>query len=195
MLLAAVSSLFLAAAPPLVTAEGVALEESGKTPWAAPFFGVQIDAGAPDGIGASLVATPGRYLRISAGGLNNGVGSGVRLGFQLLAFPQMAFRPLLSLDAGYVFGGYGAWLPQMIEDPMIRSAVTGLNVAFGNAQIGFEIGSKHFAVTLRAGLAYVDVSVAPQSLETGANTTVSLNGISLKGFLPSARLGFLFMFG
>jgi hypothetical protein len=195
MLVAAFTSLALAATPPLVTAEGIALEESGKAPWTAPFFGVQLDVGAPDGIGASLVATPGRYLRVHAGGLNNGVGSGVRLGVTLLAFPRSIFRPLLGLDAGYVFGGQAAWLPQLIEDAQVRAAISGFNVGFANAQVGFELGSKHVAFTLRAGLSYVDVSLAPQQLDTGLGSSVSLMGLGLRGFIPSARLGFLFMFG
>lgn len=195
MLSAALLSLSLAANPPLVTAEGVALEESGRAPWTAPFLGVQVDVGAPDGIGASIVVTPGRYLRLSAGGVNNGVGTGVRLGVMLVAFPRSAFRPTLGVDGGYVFGGQGEWLPQLISEPMVKSALTGLNVAFANAQVGFELGSKNVAFFLRAGLSYVDLSVGGQRLDTSANTAVTFQGVTLNGFIPSARLGFLFIFG
>lgn len=192
---AALVSFVLLAAPPLVTAEGVALEESGRAPWTAPFIGVQLDVGAPDGIGASMVVTPGRFLRLTAGGLNNGVGTGVRLGVMLVAFPRFAFRPTLGLDAGYVFGGQGEWLPRLIQNEQLRGALTGVNVAFVNAQVGFELGSKHVAIFLRAGLSYVDLTLGAQRLDTSATSAVTVQGLTLNGFLPSARLGFIFMFG
>lgn len=195
MLPAALAALVLLAAPPLVTAEGVALEESGKAPWTAPFIGVQLDVGAPDGIGASVVVTPARYLRLIVGGLNNGVGTGARLGVMLVAFPRFAFRPTLGLDAGYVFGGQGEWLPQLLQDAQVRGALSHVNVAFANAQVGFELGSKHVAFFLRAGLSYVDLTLGAQRLDTSATSAVTVQGITLSGFLPSARLGFLFMFG
>jgi hypothetical protein len=173
----------------------VTLEEDGRAPWSSPFIGVQLDVGVPDGIGASLVVTPGRFLRVSLGGLSNGVGAGVRLGVTLLAFPSSIFRPLLAVDGGYVFGGQAVWLPQLIDDATLRSAITGVNVGFATAQIGFELGSKHFAFTLRAGLSYVDVGVGSQSISTGGTSTVTANGLAVRGFIPSARLGFIFCFG
>ena len=168
--------------------------------------GVQLDVGAPDGIGASLLVTPGRFLRLSLGGLSNGVGAGVRLGATLVGFPSSAFRPILGIDGGYVFGGAAAWLPQLIGDEAIRGMVSGATVAFANAQIGFEVGSKYFAFTLRGGLSYVDVGLANQSMSTGAvvptaggasggsPSSISGNGLSVYGFIP-ARLGFLICFG
>lgn len=185
----------LAAAPPLVTAEGVALEEDGRAPFTAPFIGVQVDVGAPDGIGASLVVTPGRFLRLSLGGLSNGVGAGMRVGATLVSFPTSSLRPLVGVDAGYVFGGEAAWLPQLIEDPAVRAAITGATVGFVNAQVGVEIGSKHFAFTLRGGISYVDIGARNQTLSTGGASTVTAQGITVKGFLPSARVGLLFCFG
>lgn len=195
MLSALVTVFALAATPPLVTSEGVTLDDKGKAPFEAPFFGVQIDAGAPDGIGASLVVTPGRFFRLHAGGLTNGVGSGVRFGAMLMAFPSFAFRPFIGIDGGYVFGGELAWLPQLLKDESLRNAVTGVSVGFANAQVGFEVGSKNVAFTLRAGLSYVDIGMANQSISTGGTSMVTVSGIALRGFIPSARLGFIFCFG
>lgn len=194
MLIAALT-LLLTSAPPLVTAEGVTLEQDGRKPWTAPLVGVQLDVGVPDGAGASLVVTPARFIRISVGGLTNGVGAGVRLGVTLVAFPRALFRPLIGLDGGYVFGGQAAWLPQLIEDDEVRSMITGVNVGFASAQAGFELGSKHFAITLRAGLSYIDVGLGPQTFSTGGQSTITARGLSVKGFIPSARLGFIFSFG
>lgn len=194
MLNAALTALALAVTPPLVTAEGVTLDEDGKKPFEAPFIGVQFDVGAPDGIGASLLVNPGRYLRIHGGGLNNGIGSGVRFGATGVAFPTMAFRPLLGVDVGYVFAGTGAWLPQLIEDTRVRDALSGVHVAFANAQVGFEAGSAHVAFTLRAGISYVSMTAANQDVATGANSSVTVSGIAVTAVIPSARLGLLICF-
>lgn len=193
MLTATLAALALAATPPLVTAEGITLDAEGRRPESMPFLGVQVDVGVPDGIGASLVGSPVRYLRLSLGGLSNGVGAGVRLGATLVAFPSSVFRPLLGVDGGYVFGGQAAWLPDLIPDATVRSLVTGANVAFGSAQVGFELGSKNFAFTLRGGLAYVDVGLPSQTFQAqGASFTAQ--GLSFRGIIPSARLGFLVCF-
>ena len=195
MLNVALLAFALTAAPPLVTAEGITLEEDGRAPWSAPPVGVQLDVGFPDGLGASLVVTPGRFFRLSVGGLSNGVGAGVRLGMMLVAFPTSLFRPFLAVDGGYVFGGQGVWLPQLITDAATRNAITGANIGFADAQVGFELGSKHVAFTLRGGLSYVDVGVANQTIRTGGASTVTAQGLAIRGFIPSARLGFLFSFG
>ncbi|MFT3709839.1 MAG: hypothetical protein QM817_19590 [Archangium sp.] len=187
-------ALALSAAPPLVNAEGVALDENGKKPFEAPFLGVQVDVGAPDGIGASLVATPGRYFRIHAGGLNNGVGSGVRFGVTFIAFPENAFRPLLGGDLGYVFGGAGAWLPQLINDATVKNAISGIDIAYGNAQVGFELGSPHVAFTFRAGISYLRMIADRQEVATGANSSVTVSGIAINAVIPSARLGLIVCF-
>jgi hypothetical protein len=174
----------LSVVPPLVTAEGVTLQEDGKHPWKAPFVGVQVDVGAPDGLGASLVVTPIRFLRISVGGLTNGVGAGARAGLSLVAFPRSSFRPLIGVDGGYVFGNAGAWLPPLLTNKVWRNSVTGVNVGFLDAHVGFELGSKNVAFTLRAGPALVDVG-------PGAGNP---KGIRIKGTLPSARLGLMVLF-
>lgn len=181
--------------PPLVTTEGVALDESGRAPWSAPPIGVQLDVGVPDGIGASLVYTPGRYLRLSVGGLSNGVGAGVRAGAALIAFPTSIFRPLLGIDGGWTAGGQLAWLPQLLDDEATRTAISGLSIGFVNAQLGFELGSKHVAFTLRAGLSYVEARAPSQSYSSGGTSTVTVSGLGVTGFIPSARLGFIFCFG
>lgn len=195
MLVAALALALTATAPPLVTTEGVALEEDGRAPWVAPPVGVQLDVGAPDGIGVSLVYTPGRYLRLQVGGLSNGVGAGVRAGLLLVAFPTSFFRPLLGVDGGWVFGGQLAWLPALLEDEVARTAITGMSVGFANAHLGFELGSKHVALTLRAGLSWVELRAPSQRYSAGGTSTVTVDGLSVRGFIPSARLGLLFCFG
>lgn len=102
MLVAALALALTSAPPPLVTTEGIVLDEDGRAPWAAPPVGVQLDVGVPDGIGASLVYTPGRSLRLLVGGLGNGVGAGGRAGVLLVAFPPRA-SAIPSARSGLLF--------------------------------------------------------------------------------------------
>ena len=66
-----------------------------------------------------------------------------------MAFPRSVFRPLIGVDAAYVFGGQGAWLPQLISNKAWRNSITGVNVGFLDAHVGFELGSKNVAFTLQ----------------------------------------------
>lgn len=180
--------------PPLLTAEGVARHHDGKPASDLPFVAVMIDAGLPDGIGASLVVMPVSFLRVHLGALTNGVGAGVRLGATVLAFPTWPVRPMLNVDAGYVFGGHAAWVLDSITDPRLKALVSGANVGFLDAHAGFEFGSRNVALVLSGGISWIDVDLGRQSLTLG-NTAVTTGSTSLRGFIPSARLGFMFSFG
>lgn len=186
MVAAALLAVALASSP-----SGVSTSGEGPT----PRLGVQVDAGLPDGVGASAAFMPGPGLRLQLGGVNNGVGSGVRLGAVLLAFPTWAFRPLLGVEGGYVFGGPGAWALDLVPDEVVRGVLRGANVGFVNAQVGFELGSRHVALVVRAGLSWVQVTPRDQELGLGDAGTLRLGGLSLSGFIPSARVGLLVCFG
>jgi hypothetical protein len=170
-----------------------ALSAPRETP---PLFGVHLEAGVPDGLAASFVVTPGGFLRLEAGALNNGIGSGARVGASLVGFPMFFLRPLIGADAGAVFGGFGEWLPPLLTSSSLRDAVRGATVKFINAQLGLELGSPYFSLTLRAGASYVDVALQDRPVSIGAETTsVSASNFTVKAFIPSARVGLLFCFG
>ncbi len=186
MLLAALTALMLTSGP-------VGLERREATP--GPRLGVQLDVGAPDGIGVSLSYMPAPTLRMQLGGLNNGIGSGVRLGGVLIAFPESAFRPLFGVEGGYVFGGAGEWALALFPEGLLRTTLRGTNVAFVNSQVGFELGSKHVALVVRVGLSWVNVTARDQEVSMNEGGSVTVGGVSLTGFIPSARLGFIVCFG
>lgn len=161
-----------------------------------PLLGVHLEAGVPDGLAASAVVTPGGHLRLELGGLNNGIGSGARVGASLVSFPMFFLRPLIGADAGAVFGGFGEWLPALLTSSSLRDAVRGATVKFINAQVGLELGSPYFSLTLRAGASYVDVALQDRAVSLGAETaSVSASNVTIKAFIPSARVGLLFCFG
>lgn len=178
--------------PPLLTAEGTSV---GEVKSDMPFIAVTIDAGLPDGLGASLSVMPLSFLRVSLGGLTNGVGAGVRLGVTLLAFPRWPVRPLVSVDGGYVFGGHAPWALDFITDTSLRTALSQVNVGFVNAHAGLEMGSRNIAVVLRGGVSWIDVDLGGQSLTLGGGVSVTAAATSLRGFIPSARLGLMISFG
>ncbi len=181
------------APPPLPAEEAV----PAPPPAQPPRFGLHLEAGVPDGIGASIVVSPLGFLRLEAGWLNNGVGNGGRAGVTLVAFATAFVRPLFGVDAGAVLGGLGEWLPDLIPDQTVRNVVRGATVKFVNAQVGFELGSRNVALTVHLGGAYVDVALSQQALvlNPGAASSSSVSGVMLKAFLPSARLGLLVAFG
>lgn len=179
--------------PPLVTAEGENLDETGKVVRGFPFIGIQVDAALPDGFCASLVATPGRFLRVHAGALSNGVGFGVRAGVTLVAFPGSPVRPIAGVDGGYTFGGTGAWLVPML-DPSVGTLLSAANIGFVSAQGGVEIGSRYVALVLRGGVTWIDAAVGVGAVEV-SGARLSTGAVSVRAFLPSVRLGFLVNFG
>ena len=67
-----------------------------------PAFGVMADVGLPDGVGASLVYRPAKWLRVTGGGTYNMISSGLRAGASLLPF---GWGPSLTVEGGHYFDG------------------------------------------------------------------------------------------
>lgn len=160
-----------------------------------PFFGVVLDVGFPDGAAAGIVVMPLSFLRLQLAGLTNGLGTGVRIGAALVAFPTWVVRPTLGVDGGYTFGGVGAWLLGYVSDETLKTALSKVSVGFVTAHAGLELGSKHFALTLQAGASWVDVNPGVLVVNLGSGASMKATGLSLHGFVPSARVGFIWCFG
>ncbi len=176
-------------AAPLVTSEGdvAGAEESH------PFFGVQGDVGLPDGAGASLLVMPVSWMRLHVGGLATLSGSGARAGLTLVAFPKSGVRPMVGVEGGYAFTGSATWLPYLGTLPVLSRALEQVSYGWGSAHIGFELGSPHFAIVLRGGLSYVDLTFAGPRVDVGG-ATLSASSMTLRGIIPSARAGLMIAF-
>jgi hypothetical protein len=174
---------------PLVTSEGgvAGAEESH------PFIGVQGDVGLPDGAGASLLVMPVSWLRLHVGGLATLSGSGIRAGVTVVAFPKSGVRPMLGVDGGYAFSGNATWIPYLGTLPLLSRSLENVSYVWSSAQIGFELGSPHFSIVLRGGLSYVDLTFAGPRVELGG-TTLTASSMSLRGIVPSARVGLMIAF-
>ncbi len=104
-------------------------------------------------------------------------------------------EPTLGVEAGYAWGGKAMWALEYISDANLRTALSDLNVGFVSARAGFELGSKNLALTVQVGASYLDASLGAQSLDLGNGVSFQATGSRLKGFVPSARVGFLICFG
>lgn len=175
------------------SAPSVEQTREAEAPAKRPMLGGQVDVGVPDGIGVSVMVMPTRWMRVQIAALHNALGFGARAGVVFLPAPSffVHFRPLISVEGGAHFGGDASWLTGV--DPMVTAALGKLNYAFGNAQVGFEAGSSTFAFVFRAGLSYVNASIASLDIPV-SDTTVTMQGLSLRGFIPSVRLGVMFAF-
>jgi hypothetical protein len=175
-----------APAAPLVTSEG----ELAGAEASHPFFGVQGDVGLPDGAGASLLVMPVSWLRLHVGGLATLSGSGARAGVTLVAFPKSGVRPIVGAEGGYAFQGSATWLPYLGALPVLSRALEQVSYGWGSAHVGFELGSPHFAVVLRGGLSYVDLTFAGPRVDVGGATLMA-SSMTLRGVVPSARVGLM----
>src|SRR5579871_658119 len=122
--------------PPLLAADvPLPVAESG------PHVALMFDAGAPDGIGASLMLRPTHWLRLYAGALTNGAGAGLRGGVTLATFHAFA-TPTLTLEAGQLRDGNANPLASYLtRDAHFHADVLDhVGYEFVNAQLGFELG-------------------------------------------------------
>jgi hypothetical protein len=172
--------------PPLVEAENVREAEPQVLR-----LGVLVDVGIPDGAGASLVVKPTTWLRVQAGAIGNGIGAGVRAGLVLSPL-DWPVRPTLSVEAGHYFDGDASWLLGDASSAALKSFLSRVSYDFAEGHLGLEFGSKRFAFFLRAGLAYVDVSV-PNPTQLLSNQAADGTGQAahIRSPLPSAKLGFV----
>ena len=93
------------ATPCLVSSAARAAEVAAAKaapPDAPPTWGLMLDAGAPDGFNASIVARPFSFLRMQLGGGSNLVSKGVRAGLALVPFGA---GPSLTIEGGHYFDG------------------------------------------------------------------------------------------
>ncbi len=188
--------LFTTSPAPLVNAEGIALDAQGREPDEAPMWGLQLEAGLPDGVGASMMANPTRWLRVHIAGLTNGAGAGVRFGvtFSPLGAVLRYVRPILGVDAGWFFNGDATWLPGVSNNPILATALKDVSYGFANAQAGFEFGSKYVSFVIRGGLSYLDITLGNPTVDLTNGATLSIKGLGLRGLVPSARVGLMFCF-
>ena len=167
----------------------VVTEPKPPPPPSFPKLGLQLDAGLPDGIGASLVFRPVRLLNLSAGAVTTGVSAGARVGVHLMPFGGF-LRPTVGVEVGHIFEGQVPWVLNIAGAERYTSLAQRVSYSFANAQVGLEVGTRKFAVFARAGLGQVHARLSEFDAgrwDTGGN--VDVRGLNLRFRGPSVKLG------
>ncbi|MBI5067194.1 MAG: hypothetical protein HZB56_03065 [Deltaproteobacteria bacterium] len=174
-----------ATASPLVAKE--------KADDGAPVLGVLVDAGFPDGIGASLLYRPAWFARLHGGATYNFMGPGLRAGATLVPF-QFFLTPTLSAEYGHTFDADATRVVSIFSklSPSEKILLRSVGYDYLSVQVGLETGSpRTFAWFTRVGLSWIwprvnDVQAAAQA-QNASITSVSRPKIRL--VTPSISTG------
>lgn len=176
-------------------ADAASAERAEKARGAEAFarFGLSIEAGFPEGAAVSAVYRPVSQVRIWAGPAWNVIAFGVQAGVTLVPW-HLGVSPILSLEGGRYFSPDARFLarnasgiPEEIE-PLLKD----VSYDYAAAHVGIELGTRDaFAISLRAGLAYVAIDAKGRATTTDAatGTTVTFVDPRVRGTLPSVKLG------
>ncbi len=163
-------------------------------------FGINLDAGIPDGLALGLQYRPIQFLRVGAAASYNGFGFGARGTVTVIPFSFLV-SPTLSVEAGHYWAADVA--------PLVRQA--GLEVPaevvpllqevaydYGNLHLGVEVGSpQHFMFYLRAGGSYIQSVVQNfgQVVQTSTgDATLEVDDLKVRAVVPSLKLGIVAFF-
>jgi len=171
-------------------------------------WGIMLEGGIPDGVGASAIFRPMTWLRLSAGGAYNFVAFGFRGGVSVVPF-YFPFSPSLNLDVGHFLGGDAT--------PILATAFqrTGYDVPnsallkqvaydYADATLGLEFGlPKTFTIFLRMGFSYIRTTLhgfeelVQQSAAGAGNppdTSITAQDPTITLTAPSLKLGLIVYF-
>ncbi len=168
-------------------------------------LGVMIDAGLPDGAGASVVYRPWKWLRVRAGGNYNGVSGGISGGVTLLPPVFFPILPTATIEAGHYFEGDANWIARLASGDQSTSIASLKRVSYDyvNGHLGLEFGSQNrFVFYIHGGFTYVHTTI--HDLQTtidqqnsgggSSTTTVTFKDPIVNAIVPSGKLGFLIYF-
>lgn len=163
-------------------------------------WGLMLDGGLPEFMGASLLYRPLPWLRLNAGLATNTAGLAVRGGVGVaLYFP---ITPSLNLDVGHYFpadyGPLAQKLGMSTPDETVALALQDIGYDFASATVGLEVGSpRHFSFFVRAGISYWSFNVGQSEALLRAaleDEGLTADPIQLRFTSPSAKVGFLIYF-
>jgi hypothetical protein len=162
-----------------------------------PLLGLNVDAGLPDGMNASLIVRPWRWVRGEVGGGYNLISPGVRAGVTLAPF---GWGPSATLEAGHYFEGNANGLARKFAGSDFKDSalLERIGYDYANAHLGFEFGYRRMTFFIHGGMSIVrgklhnaDSVVQEQGgAVLGAGSTVVVKqDPSLKAVVPSAKMG------
>lgn len=165
-----------------------------------PRFGLEVDAGAPEGLVLSALWRPVPYLRLWGGPNWNYAALGYHAGATVVPW-AWAIAPTLSVEAGRYYSSDLTWLakdssgvPAALE-PLLKD----VGYTYASLQVGLELGSpRGLALSIRGGLSYVSLvahgtaTVNASGGATGAR--VELTDPHLRATFPSVKVGLQYWF-
>jgi len=147
-----------------------------------PWLGAELDAGLPDGFGASVVLRPWYFVRLHLGGVTDLASGGIRAGLTLAPF-HFAVTPILSGELGHLFeGDLSKPLATILGNIEVPDGVLEhVSYTFYSAHLGVEVGAPdRVVIYLRGGISRVEATLRrnsdPKEEQWGAT-------------IPSAKLG------
>lgn len=174
--------------------EALARDEVSSLKW-----GVMLDVGVPDGVGASAVFKPLRWLRLNAGVTTNSISVGMRGGASLLPLSTFV-APSFNVEAGHYLGGdYNTLVERLGGSTSSSTAlIRDVSYNYASASVGLNVGpADSWTLFLNVGLSLWSLSVNDveaflrDSTEDGSITSTPLH---VRFTSPSLKLGFIYYF-
>ncbi len=169
-----------------------------KTHWYSlydgPRLGLQLDVGAPDVSGLTLVFRPWSHLRLEAGGNFDVISGGIHGGVTLIPF-HWGVVPTLHAELGHMFDGDASGYAGNGASAATKLVLKQIGYDYANTQLGLEFGSQdRFVFFVRGGVFWLwtEAKNFQQALsQSNSGATVAAQNPQLKLRGPSFNLGFL----
>jgi hypothetical protein len=177
-------------------AQSVGVRTAPPPPPSLPHLAVMADAGVPDGLIASLVVRPARWLRFAGGGGSNGTAPAVRGGMTLL---PLGAGPSLTLEIGRAWPGDLNRLVSLMGGPGDGQLLRHVGYTYGNAHLGLDLGRGRVVFFLHAGVSFIRARLGDSAAyiedrarvgASGGDTTVAVrHDATVSGTALSGKLG------
>ncbi len=163
-------------------------------------LGLMGDVGTPEGMNASLVLRPWRWLHLAGGVGHNGAAAGYRGGVTLVPWGTGLS---LTAEAGYNGPGNLSGAAALVGTPIGADLFRRVSYTYANFHLGYERGNGRVAFFVHAGLSFVRATLGdfattlgrdltPNTVTSSSKTTVTVNGdATVRGAGVSGKLGFV----
>lgn len=174
--------------------EALAEDNAPRVKW-----GVMLDVGVPDGIGASAVFKPLQWLRLNAGVTSNTISVGMRGGVSLL--PLSTFlAPSFNLEAGrYLGGDYNTLVERLGGSTSASTAlISDVSYNYASASVGLNVGpANSWGLFLNVGLSLWELEVNDFEeflQDTTEDGRITSSPLQVRFTSPSLKMGFIYYF-
>jgi hypothetical protein len=156
-----------------------------------PWLGLMTDVGIPDGMQASIVLRPERWLRASVSGGYNLISKGVGGGLTILPFGR---GPSISFEGGHYFDGDASAAAARLAGPAFSGSsfmqndsalIQRVGYDYANLQLGLDFGYERVTFFIHGGMSYVQGKV--HNVDTLVQSNPAINGVDANGLEVSIK--------